>query len=368
MIVFSVRHQHRYLAFRLRHAQAVLLELARSAQYSAIYILLIGAPIFLSALALFDFPLLYAPLLPPLAGLAVVFGYTALLSLPLILMRKRLLPLEILQWRAALPISPRLAQIAHLAVSGLVLLPLLLACAISFLAWLWLWPRWLPSVLLPAGLLIVFALLASWALGAYVLQHRCRTFQPQASGRSVAVPSSYTYHAAPWRLAAIWHNLFWRPFWRQENALGWQQSALFLLSAACFLIWTLLGLPSFFPRELLGLFASSLLMIQTDRGDKAVQAQWQALTPLLAAWPLQTRRLYLLAKLFALLPAFSTLLFMLLLWQQQAKYLWVANMYCAFGLCASVLLVLLPAGHARLRVGWLVVAILILTAMGSEIW
>ena len=89
--------------------------------------------------------------------------------------------------------------------------------------------------------------------------------------------TAYMSQPRRWRNVFLWRQLFWLPFWRNDNVIGIQQSVLLATAGASMLAW-LLRAP-LVPAPLLGLLASASLIIVTDRGDKAVREQIAVLRP-----------------------------------------------------------------------------------------
>ena len=138
---------------------------------------------------------------------------------------------------------------------------------------------------------------------------------------------AYAPRSLRWRLPQLWHRLFWLPFWRAENMVGLQQSALTAAALGSALPWMLA--PQGIVRGVLGLATCTLLVLVTDRGDKAVREQCTLLQPALAGWPFDARALFRLARGFALAPAALVLLAVLAggarhdLWVHTAGRVWL---------------------------------------------
>jgi hypothetical protein len=121
---------------------------------------------------------------------------------------------------------------------------------------------------------------------------------------------------------------------------------------------------------LFGLAASALLVLLTDRGDQAVREHIALLRPAVAAWPLARRRLEALARLFSLLPALSLpALFAAALQALPGGYSnKVAAIYLGVCGAAHLAIVGLPGPNPRARVALVSLSILLLSAIGSELW
>jgi hypothetical protein len=127
--------------------------------------------------------------------------------------------------------------------------------------------------------------------------------------------------------------------------------------------------PAGIARGALALTSSALLVLLADRGDKAVRDQAGVPRPLMAAWPMERRGIEFCARAFSLAPVLLVLA--LLVCAGQAAGLWshtAGRVYLALGMLAPVLLVAIPRFTPRSRVGLVVVSIVVLTAVGSELW
>lgn len=364
-----------YLQFRLRLAQHALLQFAASLKSSLEYILLGFGPVLVGLLAVIALPGLFAATRPWPEALALLGGQVLLGCAPVWLLRKRLLPAAVLQWSHPLPLPARGKWLADAAVAALIIAPLSGAYAISTAIWLYQSPDWLRPVAPQALLLTLASLLLAWLLSTWTLARRNRLPAAGKPARARPAPTAYTPRAtglaagAPARYAYYWKQLFWLPFWRGENIVGVQQTLL--LAGALLSIGVWLWHPPVVPPALWGACAALLSMLLTDRGDKAVAEQTAVLRPLAASWPLRAHHLYRTARLFTLLPALCVLAWfaVLTLGRPADGYSHtVAIVWLGFSAIAHVAMVALRRLSVRGRVGLVIGAILILTAIGSELW
>jgi hypothetical protein len=306
------------------------------------------------------------------------------------LLRKRLHPADVLVWSRPLPITPRQRWSADAAVAGMIVGPLTLTYALSSAIWLYQWPDWLRPVAPQALALTLLSLLAGWLLSTLTLVRRARM---PASRKPVAArpaPTAYVPRrqqeqqqadsrvapTAPRRLLNAlyyWRQLFWLPFWRAENVVGMQQTVLLLGTALSMTVW--LWRPPVVPPALWGACAALMLILLTDRGDKAVAEQIALLRPTVAGWPMRAVVLFRCAILFTLLPGLCMMAWFALLtlahlgrpaisgYSGTVALVWL----CCAGV-AQVAVVALRRLSVRGRVGLVIGAILILTAIGSELW
>lgn len=394
---------HPYLQFRLRMARHGLRQFLASLANSLEITLLGFGPVLLGLAAAIALPGMLAVTLDWLAMLAILAAQALFAALPAVLLRQRLHPADAVAWARPLPVPPALGWAADALAAGLIAGPLTGLYAVSACIWLFQWPDWLRPVAPQAIAATVLSLLLGWALATLALARRrlrpalgLPFFPFRATtlpaGPAAAAPGSagtahagagapaagYTPRALRPLLLALWHRLFWLPFWRAENRVGVQQCLLLASALGCTAAWLLgpgLGLP--LPGAAMGGLASAMLVLLTDRGDKAVREQAALLRPVLAPWPLDAAPLLLCARLFALLPATAVLAaFAALAFgapgaatasataaagpSPKAALVWLATAGTACG--AIVALNLGPRG----RVVLVVLSILILTAIGSE--
>jgi hypothetical protein len=357
-----------YLHFRLRMARHALLQFARSLQSSLEYILLGFGPVLVGLLAVIALPGMFAATQPWPEALGLFCGQTLLASLPVWLLRKRLHPAAVLTWSRPLPIPARSKWMADAAVAGMIIGPLSGAYAISAAIWLYQWPDWLRPVAAQAVALTVASLLLAWLLATLTLAHRARPPAARAPSRRRLTPSAYTASARR-SLPYFWKQLFWLPFWRAENVVGIQQTLLLIGALASIAVW--LWHPPVVPPAIWGVCAALFTMLLTDRGDKAVAEQIALLRPVAAQWPLHAGRLYRLAIGFTLLPGLCVLGWFALLTLGRAAEGYshtVATVWLGFAAIAQLAVVALRRLSVRGRVGLVIGAVVILTAIGSELW
>ena len=357
---------HAYVRFRIRLARHALLAFAASFKSSGEILLLVFGQVLIGLFALVAFPPMLASSLPLFESMPLLLAHGLAMSAPLALLRNRVLPRDVVRWLSPLPIPQRAAVAADVLVAGMLAGPLALAYLVSGAIWLWQAPDWLQPG--RAILAILFSFLVTWASSIAVLRLRARG--PRAGGRlHRPLTASRPYVVAHWRPRAVflWHRLFWLPFWRGDNVIGWQQSALLLGAFAAVLAWMMA--PAGIARGALALVSSALLVLLADRGDKAVREQAGVLHPLMAAWPLERRGLDFCARAFSLAPVLLVLA--MLFGAGRSAGLWghtAGRVYLVLGMLAPVLLVAIPRFTPRSRVGLVVASIVILTAVGSELW
>ncbi|WP_243857905.1 hypothetical protein [Janthinobacterium sp. 75] len=357
-----------YIALRLRLAHHALLQFAASLRSSMEIFFFLAGPVLLGLLSVIALPGFLAVSLPWPTALAVVSAQVLLTSLPAWLLRKRLLPAPIAAWLRQLPLPTRLRWQADVAVAGLLMLPLGLAYAVSTTIWLLQSPPWLRPIVAPGIAATISAWLLAWLLTTLIVAQRLRAPRPAQRARPPTM-TAYVPHRPRWRTVFLWHQLFWLPFWRNDNVIGIQQSVLLATAGASMLAWLLR--PPLVPAPLLGLLASASLIIVTDRGDKTVREQIGLLQPSLNAWPLASTALTRLACAASLLPPFAVLLAgAVLLYNLHPAALQqrVTSMYALTASAALLAIVGLPRLTARGRVVVVVLSILALSAIGSELW
>lgn len=357
-----------YLALRLRLAHHALLQFAASLASSMEILVFLAGPVLLGLLSVIALPGFLAMSQPWPAAVAIIVTQTVLTCLPAWLLRKRLLPASTAAWLRQLPLPPRLRWQADIAVAGLLMLPLGLAYAVSAAVWLVQSPPWLRPIAAPGMAATVGAWLLAWLLTACIVAQRLHAPRPAQKARPPTM-TAYVPQRPRWTTLFLWRQLFWLPFWRNDNVIGLQQSVLLATAGASMLAW-LLRAP-LVPAPLLGLLASASLVIVTDRGDKAVREQIAVLRPALNAWPLGSTSLLRLACAASLLPPFAVLLagaVLLYATDPAALQQRVTGVYALTASAALLAIVGLPRLTARGRVALVVLSILALSAIGSELW
>ncbi|WP_374583213.1 hypothetical protein [Pseudoduganella sp.] len=368
---------HPYIRYRRQMARHSLRQFLASMVNSLEILGLVFAPVALGLLAFLSMPVMLAVTHGAASALAAIAGQAMLVALPVLLLRKRLHPADAVAWERTLPVPAALGWRGDWLVAGRLVGWMAGACAVSAAIWLYQWPAWLRPVWGRALGALAASLALGWALAtAIVAARRLRLRQrgiPRRPGLRPGVAAGASYAPRPLRprYLALWHRLFWLPFWRGENKVGVQQCALLLAALAGAAAWSTHALP--LPRAALGLFTSLALVLLVDRGDKAVREQAAAIAQPLAMWPLAPQPLLLAARGFTLLPA---LLVLALLASVLAAPLpaaasglrgGLAVLWLAAAAGAAVALVVLPA-PPRGRVVLVALSILLLTAIGSELW
>lgn len=340
-----------------------------SARSAALITALALGPIFLGLLVLLPLPALYAPTLARPSALALIVVHGALMAVPVWLLRRRLLPADVRHWQRALPVPGRLRLRAEIGVAGLVMVPLSLLCVLSAGFALLESPPWLRPIWPLSVLALLVSLATSWTGATAILLLRARPVSPRYR-RPLPPARRYEprrYRAMP-RALLLWHRLFWLPFWRQNSGVGLQQSALLLLGLASMLMW-MWPAPAL-QHGLMALCSSVLLVMLTDRGDKAVREQLQTIAAASACWPLAPGRLALYARGASLLPAF----FLLSLWAALACIHRAAIssnagfLYLGIATLSQLAIVVPNKIGAEGRVIVLVLSTVLLIASGSELW
>lgn len=368
--------------FHIRQAVLGMYRFAQSLQSSLEVILLAAGQVVLMALALLSWPVWLVALRlaegwPIGYGVASLIGYSALLSIPIFLLRKRLLPEDTARWLRALPITPRAQLRAHLAVAGLYLGPLAIGFAVSSVAY---WFELPGSHKVPGLALVLMALALGLVLGFGTLILHLRQRALGLHGRRAALSQPSAQVAHPYRpqrprnrLLQQWYQLFWLPFWRLENGIGVQQCLLFGASLVLFGLW--LQPAPVFVRFLFALGSSSMVLILTDQGSKAVQEQMLRVLPHLRALPVALWPLAWLARIVCVLPAFLVLgLFalalagLLPLFHVPPFHVGVAYWYLGVQVLGQIGLVAMAEVSAAARARLVILLVGVLSAIGSELW
>ena len=358
---------HAYVTFRIRLAHHGLRQFFASLKGSAAILLLIGGQAFIGLLAMSALPSMYAASLAPFPALGLLLAHALVMTAPLVLLRQRILPLDVVRWLHRLPVSRNMQLRADATVAALMIGPLALLYVVSVSVLLYHGGDWVHPVSGVAA--TVFSLLLTFAMSAAVLALRTR--RAGASGsrwrRAEHVPGIYAPRARGPRLAVLWHRLYWLPFWRSDNPIGRQQSMLLAAAIGSALPW--MQAPPGMARGVLALVTSALMVLLTDRGDKAVREQTERLRPVMRDWPLAPQALFGCARALSAAPALLVMLVVFAgglphgLWQHTA-----GQVFLLLGCAAPLMLVATPVANEGFRVGLVTVQIMLLTAVGSELW
>jgi hypothetical protein len=366
---------HPYITFRIHLARHALTNFIASFKSSGEIIVLVFGQVLIGVLALVAMPPMAASALPLFQSIPLLFVHGVAMSLPMFMLRRRVLPQDVVSALHPLPIPPRTALAADALVAAMLAGPLALAYLVSGAIWMLQGPDWLrPGRALPAT---VFSFLVTWTFSAAILHWRARG--PRPSGRMRRLPSAAAALGRHWRptTAYLWHRLFWLPFWRGDKGVGWQQSALLAGALASAPAWMVA--PAGIARGALDLVVSAALVLLADRGDKAVREQLDVLRPVMAAWPLPPGRgaLELWARAFTLVPVLLVLALLVVVGSDSGSaggshaapwHHTAGRVYLALAMLAALLLVAIRRFTARGRVGLVAVSIVVLTAVGSELW
>ena len=356
-----------YVAFRIRLARHGLRQFFASLKNSAAILLLVAGHAFIGLLALSAFPAMYAASLAVPQAAALLLAHALVMTIPLVLLRQRILPMDVVRWVHRLPVAPLLQLRADGAVAALMVGPLALLYAVSAGVLLYHGGQWLRPA--PALAATLVSLLLTFACSTAALSLRARRLRAGTPWRTQGAHEAHRY--APGRprvrLLMLWHRLFWLPFWRADNAVGRQQCLLLGAAIGSAIPW--MQAPPGIARGVLALATCTLMVLLTDRGDKAVYEQSARLRPILAAWPLFPRGLFACARLLAAAPALLVLAVVFAggaphgLWRHGA-----GQVFLVLGCAAPLLLVTTPVAKEGFRVALVAVAIMLLTATGSELW
>lgn len=355
---------HAYVTFRYRLALHALRQFAASLKSSAEILLLLSTHALIGLFGISAFPPMYATSRSLPEGLLIFVAHTLFMTLPVALLRKRILPLDVVRWAHRLPLPPLVQLRADALVAGLVVGPLAIAYAVSATILLKTGGEWLQPARAVPALLLSLTLTYACSVGVLALRSRRIAAGRWHTGHEVQV---YRPRAAMAPTLQLWHRLFWLPFWRADSMVGRQQLTLFCAALASALPW--MQAPAGIARGLLALATATVLILVTDRGDKAVREQTARLAPVLASWPLNPRLLFACARVACVLPALVVLATVAAGGWPQGLWLQTAGrVYLAAGVLAPLLLIATPVSNERFRVGLVAVLILFLTAVGSELW
>lgn len=357
---------HTYTRFRIQLTLRTLARLLARLRGSGEILALALGPALLGLLAVSALPPMFITSYPAPLALGLLVLHAAAMSLPVALLRPRILPAAVQGWLVPLPVAPGLLLRASALVSGLLVAPLALAYAGSLAIWLLQHqrPDWLHPVRAIAGTLL--SLLLTWACACGLLVRGARL--PPAPARAPGTAGGAAYAARPrqgWWF--LWRHLFWLPLWRRGSLAGLRQAALLGGTVAASAAW--MSGPALLPRPAGAILASVLLVLFVHEADDALRTQLARLQDAAAGLPLPPgtlgwrARATLLAGLALPLLALGAAGLAAGAWTHTAAYVWLA---LAWGM--APLLVCTPPFTARGRMALVAFFMLMLCATGSKVW
>jgi hypothetical protein len=354
---------HPYIRFRIRLARHAVAQLAARLRSSAEIVMLVLGPAFIGLVAFAALPAMLAAAEPLPLALPLLCLHGIAMSVPVALLRPRVVPAHVRAWLYSLPVPPALLLRASAAVATLLTAPLALAYAASLAIWLYQKPGWLAPPQAVTGTVLSFLL--TWTCATFLLlrgaglQQRERR-APLEAAAGTHPPASRT----GW--LTLWHRLFWLPLWRR-NAAGARQGALLAATAAAAALW-MTG-PHALPRAFGAVLTSVLLVLLAHEADQALRAQLARVRVPAAGWPVDFGALARRARamtLLAMTPALAVLTGIgaaVQAWHGTAGHLYLA---LAWGM--PPVLMLTPPFTARGRMALVAFAIMLLCATGSKLW
>ncbi len=354
---------HSYTRFRLRLARHAVAQLAARLRSSAEIAMFVLGPAILGLLAFAALPPMLAAAEPLPLALPLLCLHGAAMSLPIVLLRPRVVPANVAAWLHPLPVPPALLLRASAAVAALLVAPLALAYAASLAIWLVQNPGWMSPRRAVGGTMLSFLLTLACATGLLVRGAGLPQREKRAPAHAAAVTRPSSPRAGRFYL---WRQLFWLPLWR-GNTAGARQCALLAAAVGAGASW-MLG-PQALPRVAGAILTSILLVLLAHEADQALRTQLARVRGLAAGWPTDVAALARRARALVLLgvalaPAALTA-------TGAAAGAWhgtAGHLYLLLAWGAPPLLVLTPPFTARGRTALVAFLIVLLCATGSKLW
>lgn len=357
---------HAYTRFRIKLTLRALAQLLARLRGSGEILALALGPALLGLLAVAALPPMFFTSYPAALALAMLTVHAMAMSLPVALLRPRILPATVQAWMLPLPVAPGLLLRASLLVSGLLLAPLALAYGGSLAIWLLQHgrPAWLLPLRAAAGTL--FSFLLTWACACALLVRGARL--PAPARRRDETAGGAAWVARPRRgWSFLWFHLFWLPLWRRGSLAGLRQAAL--LGGAILAVALWMAGPAALPRPAGAVLASVLIVLLVHDADDALRAQLARLQHALGGLPLAPdalawrARAALLAGLALVLSSLTAAGWAVGAWTHTAGYAWLALAWLM-----APLLVYTPPFTPRGRMALVAFFMLMLCATGSKVW
>lgn len=354
---------HPYTRFRVRLARHAVAQLAARLRGAAEIVMFVLGPALVGLLAFAAMPAMLAASEPLALALPLLCLHGVAMSLPVVLLRPKVVPAHVRAWLHPLPVPSALLLRASAAVATLLTGPLALAYAASLAVWLYQAPAWLAPPRAVAGTVLSFLL--TWTCATAVLVRGAGL--PQQAKRTPSDAAAGTHSLASVAGShTLWHRLFWLPLWR-GNIAGARQCALLAATVGAAALW-MMGLQTM-PRALGAVLTSILLVLLVHDADQALRTQLARVCVPAAGWPIDMTALARRARAMTLLvmmpaPAMLTCIGAAAgAWHGTAGHLYLA---LAWGM--PPLLVLTPPFTARGRMALVAFAIMLLCATGSKLW
>jgi hypothetical protein len=353
---------HPYIRFRVLLARHAVAQLASRLRSSAEIVMFVLGPPILGLIAFAALPPMLAASEPLPLALPLLCLHGVAMSVPVVLLRSRVVPAHVRAWLYPLPVPSGLLLRASAFVAALLTGPLALAYAASLAVWLYQRPDWLMPTRAVAG--TGFSFLLTWASATALLVRGAGL--PQRTKLALA-DAAATHPPAP-RAGAfyLWRQLFWLPLWR-GNAAGARQCALLAAAVGAGALW-MMG-PQALPRVAGAILTSILLVLLTHEADQALRTQLARVRVLAAGWPVDVAALARRARAMALLSVTPALAMLAAIGAAAGAWHGTAgHLYLALAWGAPPVLMLTPPFTARGRMALVAFAIVLLCATGSKLW
>ncbi len=277
-------------AIRLERTRDVIREMARSLSRALPIVVGVMGPLVIAAFALLAWaalPVMRAPALPPASGLAVWLLQTIVVAWPLWALRGRLLPPAWCVQLRCLPICAGAMWRSDAEVAAVVLAPIALAYVVSAVFFTVTHAAWWLATWPVAAMSTLASWLASCALGAAALAWQRRTVERGHPGRVrpapvAAVPGAIGPGFAP---TSLFRALLWQPSWRGAMTPGGPALLAGLAVAILLAVAWMRQLAPVVPGAAWAFAFSALLLTLTERSQRALEANLDALAPALLSWP-----------------------------------------------------------------------------------
>jgi len=356
----SLFKKNPYIRLRFYLANFAIKNFINSFKSSSEILILVFGPGLLGLLACVALPTIYASTQPPLLALVIIGLYAFVLSVPVLILKKRMLPRDVNIWLRGFPISTKMELQASLIISLIFLLPLIVVFAISFAIWSYQAPKW-------------FSLLA--ALGSTILSLSicftiCVTSLFLLCRSNITVTCSIRARPQPYcgkrarllRSLTLFHHIFLLRSWRQPNRTAFYLGTILSLTLTSSLLWIFIKIN---PAELLcGIATSTLFLIMIDRADKYLRECSAVMTSTIKAWPINFSQIILLAQLFLFLT--GAIIIFLIVFGKGVVLTRSGEFYLFTAFLCQLLLIFPKHISPRSRVGLIVLGICLLSSAGSE--
>ncbi|NOT64646.1 MAG: hypothetical protein HOP06_01105 [Methylotenera sp.] len=304
---------------------------------------------------------------------------TIVMAIPAWLLNKWLLPTDVLTFLRPLPVNRATHARADAFVAWLVLRPLGLAYLFSMGIWLWQFPKWMQGIWLEGILVTIISFAITWLLVTLGLQWRRNPVQLPRLGKRKQVVGDFSQRGRLFGRTVsasstllLCYYILWLPLWRKDGGVVGRRQTLLLAGALVSIyFWMKPFAETNNVHVWLAVVSSVLIITMTALGNAAILKNLALFSPVLTSLPFSMEQLKLSAKLLAIVPACIVLAILgmaaLHLTAGQIS-LKIASIYIALTVILLIVISGFTQPNTTSRAAVVAFSIVMLSAIGSELW